>query len=299
MNMVDERRTYTRISIIREATNCLRSSNINDARRNVEWMLCELLKCNRAQLYAYPEMRVPAATVFSLKEMLGKRTNREPLQYILGHTQFLQVRIEVNPDVLIPRPETEWLVMESLQRIEDIKNPTILDVGTGSGCIALAIKEQRPDALVYACDISEGALEIARRNANRLALDIRLFRSDILQGIPPALDLPELDLLISNPPYIPRSETSSLEPEIVHFEPDIALFVDSDPLLYYRSISDEAPHLLRSGGYLYFETHMDFATEVKQMLLQKGFSSAAIRNDLNARPRIVSAQYHPREHPSI
>lgn len=282
--MLDNQRLWTRNELIHESTRLLKEANITDSLRNVEWMLCELLSCSRAQLYAYPEREIPIRVLRSLNQMLKRRAKYEPLQYILGYTEFYGLRIDVAPGVLIPRPETELLVEEALKSIKRIEQPIILDIGTGSGCIALALKHERPDASVAACDISEEALTIASANARKLDLTVEFFQCDIREGIDRST---HFDLIISNPPYIPPSEKPSIDREVKDFEPELALFVNEDPLEYYRAVTHVASLTLRERGILCFETHTDYTADVKLLVEHAGFAKVQLLNDLTGRPRII------------
>ena len=176
-----EKTHWKRGELLAAAITVLKGANIEHSARNVEWMLCELLACNRAHLLAYPEEPVSAGVVAKLAEMIRRRSNREPLQYILGHTEFLGHRINVTPAVLIPRPETEWIVDEMLRVVPG--GSTWLDVGTGSGCIPISIKLADPTSTVFATDVSEAALEVARGNADVLGARVHFFIGDMLAGL--------------------------------------------------------------------------------------------------------------------
>jgi len=210
----------------------------------------------------------------------------EPLQYVLGRVYFHGVELEVAPGVLIPRPETEELVQLI---IEEGHLPTrIVDIGTGSGCIALALKRAFPNASVIAIDRSEDALAIAQRSARRNALDVQWIIADVLD---PAFALPTADLIISNPPYVPRSEQASLSPQVRDFEPHLALFVeDSDPLLFYRVIAQHALKALPVGGRLFFEGHYIHAPAVGELLSGLGYHAVSVLKDLSGNPRFIRAE---------
>ena len=288
--MIDCTRSWSQIELIHESSRLLKEANITDSRRNVEWMLCELLKCTRAQLYAYPNKEVSGDVLFAFNNMVERRAKCEPLQYILGYTEFYGIRIHVAPGVLIPRPETELLVEEVLGRLASLRYPTLLDIGTGSGCIALALKNKRPDATVHACDVSDDALAIAHENARQLDLNVQFFNCDIKERTIHQTPEPGYDVIVSNPPYIPRSERLSIASEVKDFEPDSALFVDHEPLEYYRHVTLAARDALTERGFLCFETHMDFAVDVADYLGSQGYSKIQLINDLADRPRIVIAQ---------
>jgi release factor glutamine methyltransferase len=288
--MINENLATTRASLIQRGLHRLTDSNIPDARRNVEWMLCELLTCNRASLYAHPEATIPPSRVDEFETMLARRITGEPVQYILGYTQFYGLRIDVSPAVLIPRPETEQLVESALALTASQPAPLVLDIGTGSGCIPIAFQANRPEARSYACDISPAALDVARANAARLNIPLTFYRCDIRSEAPAPPPVASFDLIVSNPPYIPPAEYAGLDAEVRDFEPAHALVTDSDPLVFYRSIVHYAPRWLASQGYLLFETHADFADDVAGLLEQNDFQEIQVERDLAGRPRLVSGR---------
>ena len=286
--MFDRSRPWTRRALLDEAVRRLEAAGVPEARRNAEWMLGEALGCGRAMLYAYPERPVPPDAARRFMEMTTRRERREPLQYVLGHTDFFGLRVRVTPDVLIPRPETEQVVEAALERLEGAAAPRILDVGTGSGCIALALKHARRDAEVFACDVSRAALAVAAANARALGLDVAFLPADALAPDFPARVPGPFDLLVSNPPYVPPGEAATLAPEVAAHEPHRALFTDADPLQFYRALTRHAGALVRPGGALVFETHADHAGAVRDLLAAAGFADVRLENDLAGLPRIVS-----------
>ena len=207
-----------------------------------------------------------------------------PVQYVLGEAEFCGMRFRVGEGVLIPRPETEELVM----RIAETKPMSGLDIGTGSGCISVSLAKLLPDSDVWAVDLSDVALGYARWNAGLLGVDVRFMQAD-------ALALPDFgrrfDVVVSNPPYIPHSERSAMRCNVTDFEPAMALFVDdADPLIFYRETARQAGRLLAKGGHLWFEVHERFAGEVADMLADENFMDVKVFNDINDKPRIVCGQ---------
>ena len=198
--------SVTRLSILESSIARLEEGGIDDARRNVEWMLEEVLGLNRAGVYAHGDVSLTSKEHERIDEFVERRLNREPIQYILGYSDFFGLRVEVSPSVLIPRPETEEVVEEALRAMERLADPWVLDVGTGSGAIALAIKAKRPDAEVFACDLSEPALALASENAERLSLTITFIHTDVLDPAFANDVSPAFDLVVSNPPYVPNNE---------------------------------------------------------------------------------------------
>jgi len=215
-----------------------------------------------------------------------------PTQYVLGHAWFCGMRLQVDEHVLIPRPETEELVMEVKKMYADISTDRdhlfkMVDIGTGSGCIAIALKKYFPDWDVWAVDKYNGALAIAKKNAVLLDTEVRFVASDILKEAKTDL-LPAFDLIISNPPYIPSEDKSAMDDRVLDHEPHAALFVtDNDPLQFYKAIiAFSEQHLLR-GGMLFFETHELYAQEVAALLEANGFEHIVVKKDFQEKERIV------------
>ena len=211
-----------------------------------------------------------------------------PVQYIIGTASFDDMELEVSEGVLIPRPETEELV--EWVASEAPCGAKIVDVCTGSGCIAVALSRRVKQSRVWGIDISKEALSIARRNAEKYAPTIELVEGDALADFSQLID-EEVDVVVSNPPYIPNSDRKLMRRNVTEHEPSIALFVeDDDPLLFYRSIARTALPMLRSGGKLYFEIYENYATEMVDMLVAEGFVNVVVREDFRAKQRMVCAE---------
>lgn len=209
----------------------------------------------------------------------------EPMQYVLGEVDFHGLRLQVAPGVLIPRPETEEMVDHIVR--SGIAPSCVLDIGTGSGCIALALKRAFPGAHVRGTDVSPIALEIAKGNAALNDLDVEWLQQDItteeLAGV--------FDLVVSNPPYVPRAEESSLSAQVRDHEPHLALFVDDeDPLLFYRTIGEKAIRVLGAGADLWFEGHWAHVRDVGRLLTGIGFDFVEVMDDLSGNPRFIHAR---------
>jgi len=280
----------TQGELLQQAIQRLEAAGVPDARRNAEWMLCEVLGCSRAQLYAYPERPVDTAQQARFAELLSRRLQREPLQYVLGYVEFLGLRLEVGPGVLVPRPETEWLTERVLQEMQPILTPRVLDVGTGSGCIALAIKHHRRDAEVWACDISPEALAIARRNAERLGLDVHWQQADVLDASFPVQMPGPFDLIVSNPPYLSIHEANELPPEVRDYEPPVALYAGEDPLRFYRALARHGHLLLKPDGWLACEVPAHHGTDVIMLFEAASYQTVRLERDLAGNPRLVWAR---------
>jgi release factor glutamine methyltransferase len=209
----------------------------------------------------------------------------EPIQYILGETEFYGLKLNVNPAVLIPRPETEELV-DWILKINSIRNAKILDIGTGSGCIALALKNHLKEGEISGVDISENALKVARENALQNHLNVNFFQSDILKWKESEWD--KFDIVVSNPPYVRMSEKAKMNDNVLHYEPDSALFVsDQDPLVFYRAIAAFASQYLNKNGFLFFEINEYLGEEMKVLMEGFGFESIEIRKDINSKNRMA------------
>lgn len=227
--------------------------------------------------------------------------NHKPVQYVLKESWFAGIKFYVDENVLIPRPETEelveWIIRDSRLTIHDslltINNSqlTILDIGTGSGCIAVALKRELKSADVYALDVSEQALKIAAKNAKQNHLDIHFFNADIL-FIDIKINLPLFDIIVSNPPYVTKKESAEMHSNVFSHEPHFALFVpDENPLLFYNAISNFALYHLNQNGSLYFEINEGFEKKIATLLQEEGFQSVEIKKDLQGKNRMIKAVY--------
>jgi release factor glutamine methyltransferase len=220
-----------------------------------------------------------------VQELLQKR----PWQYVVGQADFYDLKFDVNEAVLIPRAETEELVYAIVEKHKK-EALQILDIGTGSGCIAIALKKQLPQATLTAIDVSKEALEIAQQNATKNALEVDFQQIDILD-LNQTQEMPQYHLIVSNPPYIQDTETSVMPAHVLAYEPYLALFVtNKDPLQFYTAIADFAQVHLYSKGWLYFEINEYFGAEVLALLQKKGFVNCALVQDMSNRDRIVLGQ---------
>ncbi len=224
-----------------------------------------------------------------LAEILERLKNYEPVQYILGSCEFYGLPFRVTPATLIPRPETEELVEWILQeQAED--SPRILDIGTGSGCIAVALASQLKTAAVYALDISEEALQVAMENATVNGVEILFLQGSILDGEECKCLPGRYDIIVSNPPYVTEQEKGEMEANVLRYEPHTALFVkDEDPLLFYRAIARVGRTRLVPGGRLYLEINRRFGQEVTEMLREEGYKEVVVKKDLFGNDRMVKA----------
>lgn len=232
--------------------------------------------------------QLTAEQTAELEQVMLRLEQGEPVQYVLGVADFDGMTLGVAPGVLIPRPETEELVEWIAEDFEGAKHLRILDVGTGSGCIALSLARRFTDASVTAWDISDDALRIASANAEKLGLDVEFKKRDALCAEVLEADVANYDIIVSNPPYICEKERADMDNNVLQHEPETALFVpDNDPLLFYRAISDLAQKMLRSGGCLYFEINREYGKETAGMMRTMGFDSVELRKDFMENDRMV------------
>ena len=225
----------------------------------------------------------------SFSDILKPLLTHKPIQYIFGETEFYQLKFKVDEDVLIPRPETEELVDWIVQDYMGKRNIKFLDIGTGSGCIAIALAKNMIHPQAYAMDVSNQALTVAEINASESNVELHLLRADILEMTDVVVD-EHFNLIVSNPPYILKEEEATMKQNVKGFEPHTALFVtDNNPLQFYNAIADFALLNLEKEGFLYFETHEKYNEEVKRMLGEKGFSNVTSKKDLQNKPRFVKA----------
>lgn len=242
-------------------------------------------KVSSIQILTGTEIDPTSRDKSQVNEIIKRLNRHEPIHYILGKADFFGRSFSVNPSVLIPRPETEELV--SLVRSYNPKRA--LDIGTGSGCIATTLKLELPTAVVFAIDISLEALEVAQKNAVMLCADIEFKKLDILNEHIP---FTELDLIVSNPPYVTKDEKENMKSNVVDHEPHLALFVENDdPLLFYKVIAEKSRQALSSGGRIALEINENLGKRVAEVFVLAGYSEVSIHKDINGKDRIVSARY--------
>jgi release factor glutamine methyltransferase len=261
-------------------------SSIYDTRESlsmVHWLMEAILDLNRNKLLVNDPIMLDKKAWQVFKNALIRLKKNEPIQYILQEAYFFGRRFKVKPGVLVPRPETEELVHWISQNL--VKDATIIDIGTGSGCIPVTLKLEKPDWQVHAMDISKIAIDVAKENSEALHSDITFHQTDILKM--PDLGL-QFDIIVSNPPYVRNSEKGQMHKNVVQYEPELALFVsDDDPLIFYQTIAKWATRHLKKGGQLYFEINEAFGMEVRQILLGQGFQDVELRRDLQYKDRMI------------
>ncbi|RYE36900.1 MAG: peptide chain release factor N(5)-glutamine methyltransferase [Sphingobacteriaceae bacterium] len=246
----------------------------------------------QTQQHIFPENQLSEDQLSMLLLSVQKLETGMPVQYALGEADFFGLKFKVDPSVLIPRPETEelvaWVLEEKRSRARGKKIEKILDIGTGSGCIPIAVKKNWSEAAVAGLDISAEALHIAQKNALQNQVQVEFFQQDILSFLPVKEAL--YSIIISNPPYIVPSEKELMQANVLSFEPHLALFVpETDPLLFYRAVADFASSNLEKNGLLFFEINPKFQHELNELLQEKGFTEITAKTDFSGKVRMLKA----------
>jgi len=253
-------------------------------------LLRQLAGLSNVQIYCNKDIKIPDETRKELNAAVDRLSCNEPIQYILGETEFFGLPFKVKPGVLIPRPETEELVELVMKDSKSQDSVRILDIGTGSGCIAISLAKNKPNSGVSAWDISSLALIIAKENANLNQVHIDFRELNILNFEPTELEKGTIDIIISNPPYVCQSEKREMEAHVLNYEPHLALFVeDEDPLLFYKTITNLATTLLKTGGKLYFEINSNLGPETINLIREYPFREVKLFKDISGRDRIIRA----------
>lgn len=273
---------------LKQASQQLRAASVANDVLDAQTLLAEALGKDRTYLIVNFNEQLSEELLHTFQRLIARRASGEPVQYITGHQQFFGLEFEVTPDVLIPRPETELIVEETIRLAEEHKLalPVIVDVGTGSGCIAVALARELETAQVTACDISEAALAVARRNAAKhdLADRIQFVHSDLLSAFP---ETQSADFILSNPPYVAQNELPTLQREVREWEPHLALTDFGDGLSLYRRLLSEAPSRLKPGGYLICELGYTQSEAVSAMANPQIWEAPRLLDDLQGIPRTL------------
>lgn len=261
----------------------------NEVKSLCQIALQELRHCSKASLLAASPLTLSDEEKKSIDQTVARLLRHEPIQYILGKSQFYGLEFVVNESVLIPRPETEELVEWIMNDAHGKRpNATVADLCTGSGCIAIALKQHRTDFRITAVDLSEEALATAQHNAEKNRCDIRFVHDDILA--PSHLEGERFDIIASNPPYIKEEERAAMEANVLEFEPEMALFVPNEnPLLFYEAIAQFGQKHLNEGGQIYFEINEALGNETVGLLERMGYGEVTLRKDIFGKDRMVRA----------
>jgi len=288
----------TTTSYIRETLNGLYAPE--EIRCITRLIFSHVCRLSHNQQILCKDKQIPEKEKEEILAIINRLKKMEPLQYIFGETEFYSLPMKVNLSVLIPRPETEELVDMIIKSSDSVitlfpvnsKPLKILDIGTGSGCIPIALAKHIPDATVTAIDISETALQTAKENAIQNNVDVHFIQADILKTSEATEIIPgDFDIIVSNPPYITDKEKGAMCENVIAYEPHCALFVpDEDPLLFYKAIADFALLKLAPEGTIYFEINTNYGLEVTAMLQEKGFTQTELIQDLSSKNRFVTAK---------
>lgn len=272
--------------LVRQGISLLQSAEIPYPQREAEELLAFTLKINRIELLLNPEKyssAISSELINTFNSLIQRRANQEPLAYLLESIPFYNIHLHVTPNVLIPRPETEWIVDQILSHYPDSSTKLqVWDLCTGSGAIGLALKQMRPQWQVILSDLSSEALEVARQNGKNNFLDVELLQGDLFEPFQGR----QADLIVINPPYIPSEEIPALEKSVVAYEPHLALDGGVDGLDYYRRIASRFSEHLKPGGTLWLELGAGQGKEVAEIFYKAGFSEISVRNDLSGHDRL-------------
>ena len=280
--------TWRVIDLIHWAESYLKEKEFDNPRAEIEWLLCALLDCNRLNVYLRFEEPLSQSQLSILRSWVKRRLKNEPLQYITGSCDFYGRQFLINSQVLIPRPETERLIDIAIEKMKGIDSPTILDVGTGSGCIATTLGLEIPASKVLGVDISLDALEVANENKAKLCSENVLFiEMDILNTFPEKL----FDLLVSNPPYIPKNEMGNLMKDVKDFEPVIALEDENNGFTFYKRFAEIGRTLVKPGAWFVLEVGMgDHPSMVQSIFSNSGYLNVELIKDYNGDNRVLVVQ---------
>lgn len=255
---------------------------------NIWKLAAEHVLGSKTDLDHYTTIKPDEAQAKRFKNIQARLLQHEPIQYIINECWFYDIPFYVDSNVLIPRPETEELVDWIIRENKTHPQLTILDVGTGSGCIPVILKRKLPQAIVYSCDVSSKALHVARKNAIAHNTDINFLHADFLNE-QSRQSLPEADIIVSNPPYIPVADKNAMRKNVLDHEPHIALFVeDNNPLIFYDAIAKSGSYKLKPGGKIYVEIHEGLATGVINLFTEKGYNTE-LKKDMQGKDRMVKA----------
>ncbi len=259
----------------------------NEIRNFVYLIFSHLLNYSKIEIHIKDDEAISKHIVNKIDEIVNRLCHYEPIQYILGQTEFYGYPIKVSPGVLIPRPETEeladWIIKENTEQ-----QKSILDIGTGSGCIAIALAKHLPASHITAIDISKEAIEIAKENARHNAVNISFMVADIFQYKNRSQQ--KFDIFVSNPPYIRESEKACLQANVLNYEPHQALFVpDNDPLIFYRIIAEAGKYFLNHKGAVYCEINEALPDDTQSLFLDFGYMPVLVKRDINGKPRMIKA----------
>ncbi|MES1220551.1 MAG: peptide chain release factor N(5)-glutamine methyltransferase [Bacteroidota bacterium] len=260
-----------------------------EASQITDWIMESLTGSKKTERMLYKNAVITDKEELQLQQYAERLMQHEPMQYVLNEAWFCRYKFYVDKNVLIPRPETEelveWIITNCKFPIDQL---SILDIGSGSGCIPITLKRKLRKAEVWSCDISNEALQVARKNADQLSVNVNFFQTDFLNKVQRD-KLPMFDIIVSNPPYIPEKDKNEMQPNVVKYEPHIALFVpDNDALVFYKAVADFGKQHLNINGTIYMELHENYSKEVVQLFQSENYS-AEIKKDMQGKDRLLKA----------
>ena len=278
-------KTWRVIDLINWAESYFKEKGFENPRSEIEWLLRAVLKCNRMDVYLRFEEPLSQSQLATLRSWVKRRLEREPLQYITGFCDFYGREFSVNEHVLIPRPETERLIDTALEKVKGLDSPSILDIGAGSGCIATTLGLEILGSTVLGIDVSEDAIGIANKNKEKLeAENVSFQKMNILKQRPEG----EFDVLVSNPPYIPKGEMDGLMKDVKDFEPTVALTDQKDGLIFYKRFAEVGKEVVKSSGWIILEVGLeDHPSAVKNIFSESGFPDTELIKDYNGDDRVL------------
>jgi release factor glutamine methyltransferase len=282
--MADKPETWTVLNVLEWTKGYLAEKGVDNARLEAEWLLCAITGLDRMGLYLNFDKPLMDTELAAYRGLVTRRAKREPLQYILGTQEFMGLEFEVAPGVLIPRYDTEVLVEAALKCAGDAKK--VLDIGLGSGCIAIALAKKLTEAEVWGVEQSRQALDLSRRNAERNGAAIKIAEGSLFAPVSGG----QFDLIVSNPPYIPSADINTLQPEVRDYEPREALDGGEDGLDFYRQIVPLASDYLNPGGWLLVEIGIGQSASVRGMFAESGFSDLFVTKDAASIERVVGGR---------
>jgi len=282
--MTEKAEIWTTLKILTWTKEYLAGKGVENARLEAEWLLCAALSLDRVGLYLNFDKPLQENELASFRSMVARRAKREPLQHILGSQEFMGLEFETTAAALIPRYDTEVLLSEALRVSPDAGS--VLDIGTGSGCVAIVLAKNLPNAAVVSVDISPEALELAQRNAELNGVKVDFRHGSLFGPVPGG----QFDLIVSNPPYIPAAHIAALQPEVRDYEPQAALDGGADGLDFYRQIIPAAPGYLHPGGWLLVEVGAGQSGAVTEMFAKNGFSAIFSAKDPGGIERVVGGR---------
>ena len=276
------------VDLIQWSESYFREKFHQNPRLEIEWMLCSLLNCERLDLYMRFDEPLSDSQLSTLRGWVKRRSKNEPLQYITESCEFYGIEFFVDKRVLIPRPETERLIDEAIKSIKHVKSPNIFDIGTGSGCIAITLAKEIENSNVIGIDKSMMSLQVAKKNSAELNVDnVTFFEMDILNQYPKE----KFDLVVSNPPYVPKKEIPGLMKDVKDFEPEIALTDFDDGLTFYKWISKIIPHILKDDSSCILELGLgNHPDKVLSIFKESGYSNMETFDDYNGDKRVLSVK---------